>query len=606
MVLLYSCKEKPEPPVISTNNITSISTDSAVSGGAITNEGGAEIFERGICINKSGNPSLENSLKIEAEKSLSFTCVLSQLLPGTTYYVCAYAINVAGTGYGKTITFTTKGDKPYLTVQNPTNVQLYSATLIGSVNPNLLPTNVSFEWGKTLEYGEVITLSQTPMNGDNYINLTSSISDLTPGTTYHFRLKAENSLGMSYSSDISFKTLGDIPSVPNFSKDNIGLSTASLSGFVNPNYLLTNVTFEWGTTTNYGNNVASQNQLTGNTNLPVSVNLTGLASGTTYHVRIKAENMLGAGTSNDITFKTKDLEWTDSPAFPGMARLTPLSFTYNGKGYYGLGKNPIGTAVDNLHDFWTYDPVSSSWTRLHDCPFELNSGLSRKCLVGSTLYVFKEWALYSYDINSDTWSYIRSSSIPLSDVSAFSVNGKAFFFRQNNSELYEIIQEDNSFRKKSAVLNNYSNWLVNEIFVIQNEAYLLHKDDIFIEIYHYIAASDTWEKKLQVALTNIAFSATSFIITGDNCAFIGQSSWFISSGSGDSESETYSFQNPSSNVWKYDPVKNELRQCEKLPGVFRSYAGSLSFDHKGYIIGGATVDSNSKIQYLNDILVLNF
>jgi N-acetylneuraminic acid mutarotase len=336
------------------------------------------------------------------------------------------------------------------------------------------------------------------------------------------------------------------------------------------------------------------------------VNLTGLASGTTYHVRIKAENMLGAGTSNDITFKTKDLEWTDSPAFPGMARLTPLSFTYNGKGYYGLGKNPIGTAVDNLHDFWTYDPVSCSWTRLHDCPFELNSGLSRKCLVGSTLYVFKEWALYSYDINSDTWSYIRSSSIPLSDVSAFSVNGKAFFFRQNNSELYEIIQEDNSFRKKSAVLNNYSNWLVNEIFVIQNEAYLLHKDDIFIEIYHYIAASDTWEKKLQVALTNIAFSATSFIITGDNCAFIGQSSWFISSGSGDSESETYSFQNPSSNVWKYDPVKNELRQCEKLPGVFRSYAGSLSFDHKGYIIGGATVDSNSKIQYLNDILVLNF
>lgn len=162
-------------------------------------------------------------------------------------------------------------------MQNPTNVQLYSATLIGSVNPNLLPTNVSFEWGKTLEYGEVITLSQTPMNGDNYINLTSSISDLTPGTTYHFRLKAENSLGTSYSSDISFKTLGDIPSVPNFSKDNIGLSTASLSGFVNPNYLLTNVTFEWGTTTNYGNNVASQNKLTGNTNLPVSVNLTGLA-----------------------------------------------------------------------------------------------------------------------------------------------------------------------------------------------------------------------------------------------------------------------------------------------------------------------------------------
>lgn len=349
------------------------------------------------------------------------------------------------------------------------------------------------------------------MNGDNYVNLTSSISDLTPGTTYHFRLKAENSLGTSYSSDISFKTLGDIPSVPNFSKDNIGLSTASLSGFVNPNYLLTNVTFEWGTTTNYGNNVASQNQLTGNTNLPVSVNLTGLASGTTYHVRIKAENMLGAGTSNDITFKTKDLEWTDSPAFPGMARLTPLSFTYNGKGYYGLGKNPIGTAVDNLHDFWTYDPVSSSWTRLHDCPFELNSGLSRKCLVGSTLYVFKEWALYSYDINSDTWSYIRSSSIPLSDVSAFSVNGKAFFFRQNNSELYEIIQEDNSFRKKSAIINSYLNSSVNEIFVIQNEAYLLHKNDIFIEIYHYIFASDTWEKKLQVALTNIAFSATSLL-----------------------------------------------------------------------------------------------
>jgi hypothetical protein len=422
------------------------------------------------------------------------------------------------------------------------------------------------------------------------------------------RLKAENSLGITHSithsTDRTFKTLGDVPLTTISDASNIRIKSATLNGIVNANFLSATVIFEWGSTQSLGNTInVVQSPVNGSAPVKVSADISGLLPGTTYYARIKAENSLGTSYSNSMSFTTQEIEWVESSDFPGNARCRPLSFTYNGKGYFGLGRNSV--TGENLHDFWTFDPTSLTWTELNDCPFSFINDLSSKCLVGSTLYVFKEWSLYSYNINLDTWEFLcNTATTSLFAVSGFSINEKPFFYIKSSSELFEYIPADRTFLKKNAIINSYLDWGLNEIFVINNEAFLIHKNDTKIEIYHYISQSDTWEKKLEREFSNQAFTTASFIITIDNCAFIGQSTSFELSGFDDNA--TVSPQMPSSAVWKYDPMKNEFKQCPSLPGEFRAQTGCFSFDNLGYVIGGVTVDPvTHKFKYLKDIWIMN-
>lgn len=598
-----SCKEKTAPPKLSTNAAGNITTNTAVSGGVITDDGGLPVTSMGVCWNISEDVTIENNKTTEIPQSTSFTSNLTGLLPKTKYYIKAYATNEAGTGYGNTEIFTTLGDVPVSNTPGITEIQHNSAKLVAYVNPNSLPTKIYFEWGATPGYGNTIEYSQNPLIGSNILSLTTDISGLAPGTTYYVRIKSENSLGITYSEGASFKTLGNTPSLTIQPAGNIRTRSATFNGSVNPNYASSTAIFEWGETTAFGNSVtAAQSPVTGYLPVNVSADVSGLLPGTVYYTRVKSENSLGTAYSGNTSFKTAELEWLTTSDFPGTARCRPLCFEYNGKGYYGLGSNPL--SGESLHDFWSFDPASASWTRLSDCPYTFINGLTSRCVVGSTVYVFKEWSLYSYNINLDTWQFLRNTSIPLSAVSGFSINGIPYFYIRSNAELYEYNPEANTLYKKAAMINNYLNWGMDETFVINNEAFLFHKNDTKVEVYHYISQSDTWEKKTEISCANPAFQTASFLITLDNCAFIGESTSFVTSSP--DENATVTPVMPSSNVWKYDPVKNEIIKCPDLPGVFRAFCGNFSFSNTGYVIGGVTVDPVSQhFVYLRDILIMN-
>ena len=87
-----------------------------------------------------------------------------------------------------------------------TNITNSGATLNGTVNPNSSSTVVTFEYGLTTEYGSAVTALQSPLSGHTNTSVSVEVSDLNPGTTYHFRVKAENELGTIYSDDILFRT----------------------------------------------------------------------------------------------------------------------------------------------------------------------------------------------------------------------------------------------------------------------------------------------------------------------------------------------------------------------------------------------------------------
>jgi uncharacterized protein (TIGR02145 family) len=96
------------PPVLSTISITEIKSNTALSGGNISSDGGSPVTSRGVVWSIYPNPSVSLSTKtIDGSGVGFFTSNMTNLVPNTVYYVRAYASNGVGTSYGNEVTFTT-------------------------------------------------------------------------------------------------------------------------------------------------------------------------------------------------------------------------------------------------------------------------------------------------------------------------------------------------------------------------------------------------------------------------------------------------------------------------------------------------------------------
>lgn len=94
-------------PTLSTDPVTEITKASAISGGKITSEGSSPVTGRGVCWNTTPNPVYSDSHTSDGTGTGIFTSNLTGLIDTTTYYVRAYAMNLAGVAYGNEMTFTT-------------------------------------------------------------------------------------------------------------------------------------------------------------------------------------------------------------------------------------------------------------------------------------------------------------------------------------------------------------------------------------------------------------------------------------------------------------------------------------------------------------------
>ncbi|HOW40187.1 MAG TPA: hypothetical protein PL123_06560, partial [Bacteroidales bacterium] len=197
IMLLSSCIKK-EKPVVNTIIVTNITGTSAVGGGSITDEGSDPILSKGVCWSKKASPTIDSTKTNDGSGAETFTSSLTGLSGATTYYIRAYATNAAGTAYGSELSFKTLGQLPSALLLPATDISSDGVKLHGTVNANYLSTNVSFEYGTTANYGSSITAVQNPVTGNNNASIDVTVSGLSGGTLYHFRIKAENSLGITY------------------------------------------------------------------------------------------------------------------------------------------------------------------------------------------------------------------------------------------------------------------------------------------------------------------------------------------------------------------------------------------------------------------------
>ena len=231
----------------------------------------------------------------------ALTVNLSGLTQLTSYTVQVQAVNVSGAGPASSAAFTTLPALP-----GPPGAPSFS---------NITPTTTTVVW--TAASGTVASY-QYSVNSGAWVNvgtvLTVNLSGLAPLTSYTVQVQAVNVTGVSTASSAGFTTPPALPGPP---------GTPSFS-----NITSTTATASWaaasGTVASYQYSVNSGAWTSVGTAL--TVNLTGLAPGTSYTVQVEAVNASGSGTASSAGFTTLP-SLPGSPGAPSFSSITSTTAT---------------------------------------------------------------------------------------------------------------------------------------------------------------------------------------------------------------------------------------------------------------------------------------
>ena len=317
-------------PTVTTQAVTAITTTTATGNGNVTVLGVPNPTEHGVVWGLALNPTTADSKTTDGAVSATgaFTSAMTGLTPGTLYHVRAYATNTAGTSYGGDVTFSSLG-MPTVTTQAVTAITTTTATGNGNVTVLGVP-NPS-------QHGVVWGLALNPTTADNLTTdgavsatgaFTSAMTGLTPGTLYHVRAYATNTVGTSYGVDVTFTALLQ-PTVTTQAVTAIATTTATGNGNVTvlgvPNPTQHGVV--WGLALNP---TTADSKTTDGAVSAIGAftsSITGLTPGTLYHVRAYATNTAGTVYGGDVTFTALQLPTVTTQA---VTAITTTTATGNG------------------------------------------------------------------------------------------------------------------------------------------------------------------------------------------------------------------------------------------------------------------------------------
>jgi hypothetical protein len=301
----------PVLPALTTTAATAITGTTATSGGNVTSTGGATITERGICFATTANPTTANTKIIDPSPGVGvFVSNISGLIPGTSYYVRAYAINSAGTAYGNQISFTALQIAPTIVTTAATSITPISAVSGGSYTLNGVGGNL---WNYGVAYATVpnsptpiyVQTGTTPVPTPFVTNLTGLLGNKTYYIRAYIQGYWNGTSSYDYGNELNFTTPAPVlPTVTTTAITSITPTTAVSGGNVTSNggAIVNSRGICWGTSPNpdtLGFKIASES---GNGSFPIT--LTPLLANTTYHVRAFAANSAGVAYGADLVFTT--------------------------------------------------------------------------------------------------------------------------------------------------------------------------------------------------------------------------------------------------------------------------------------------------------------
>ena len=291
-------------PEVTTQAVTEIETGTAVGNGRIVTLGRPNPTAHGVCWNTQGSPTVSDQKTNEGAAAATgpFSAAMTGLSSGVTYYVRAYADNLVGTAYGNEVTFTADS-VPDVTTAAVSGVTDTTAVSGGKVTSDGGETVTARGVCWSIAADPTIADSHTT-NGSGTGSFTSTLTGLMPGTSYHVRAYAANSLGTTYGNNVVFTTGTVLPSVTTAAVSGVTETTAACGGNVasDGGKAVTARGVCWSTKENP--TVSDSHTTNGSGTGSFTSSLTGLEANTSYHVRAYAANSKGTAYGQDLTFRT--------------------------------------------------------------------------------------------------------------------------------------------------------------------------------------------------------------------------------------------------------------------------------------------------------------
>ncbi|MGA8744428.1 MAG: hypothetical protein WB507_01010 [Solirubrobacterales bacterium] len=260
-------------------------------------------FEYGLTTAYGSKQNCAESTPISSEETVHAN--LPGLIGEETYHYRLVLTNgephVIGRGADKTITpHNVKG----LFTEAASEVTQDSAILNARFEGTNEDTHYYFEYGQTTNYGHKTAIPPGEDVGatTGATHISSTIAGLEPGITYHFRVVAENSIGLSKANDNSFRT-NQLPAIISDTTSHITETSAEVDATINPHEFETDYFVEYGPTPQYGSIAPIPHGILapGNSAESVPIQLTGL-QGIRYHFRVVAANRWGRVETEDQSF----------------------------------------------------------------------------------------------------------------------------------------------------------------------------------------------------------------------------------------------------------------------------------------------------------------
>ena len=296
---------------------------------------------------------------------------------------------------------------------------------------------------------------QTSTDGTTWAN-TSSQTRATNGSVYARLWDGTNAGGMLTG---NITKIDKTPATVSISATATGTSTGTLSAVVDDKESgLSQIKWEWGTTTNYGNTATdtyatmngSGTGTIGSTTKTKS--LTGLSAGTTYYVRITAYDVAGNPTQKTATFTTVAIytltfnanggtvsegsrRVTYGAAYGTLPTPSRSGYTFNGWFTAASGGSQVssgtkmGASNVTIYAQWKANNMSlmdRAWTCSNNClSGQSTYGISTSALTAQT------WGNYNA-----SWYVNFAKNVDLTNYNRIQMNVSATLYNHGSVHIY--------------------------------------------------------------------------------------------------------------------------------------------------------------------------
>ena len=463
----------PESPIVTTAEVTDITQTTAVSGGNVTDDGGASVTARGVCWSTSQNPTISDNHTSDGNGTGSFTSNLTNLTANTTYYVRAYATNENGTSYGEQKSFTTLQniELPTVTTAEVTDITQTTAVSGGNVTDDggASVTARGVCWSKdpnpTIDNSFI-------SNGNGTGSFTIEISGLTSATTYYVRAYATNSEGTSYGEQKTFTTLQyiQLPTVTTTIVTNVTSTTATSGG---------NVTDDGGATvtargvcwsTSPDPTINDNKTTDGNGTGAFTSQLTNLTHSTTYYIRAYATNSEGTSYGEQRYFSTLSDGMINGHQYVDLGLSSGLKWATCNVGadspedygnYYAWGETEtkaeytqdnsvtFGQQLNDISGNAQYDAATANWGGSWRTP---TKDEIRELIYNCNWTPETQNGIDGFKVTGNNGNYIFIPASGYRDGSSLYIYGECYYWsstpRQYGVEFANILYSDTEFQSE--------------------------------------------------------------------------------------------------------------------------------------------------------------